>query len=48
MQVQLEAAGHKTAVAGDVPQAPEVLHQEQRDMVISGLNYQQQRPFPTR
>jgi two-component system NtrC family response regulator len=38
MQVQLEKEGYKTAVAGDVPQALEVLQQEKQDVVISDLN----------
>lgn len=38
MQVQLERAGYKTNVAGDVPQALEILQQERQDVVISDLN----------
>lgn len=38
MQVQLEKAGYKTAVAGDVRQALEILQQETQDLVISDLN----------
>jgi two-component system NtrC family response regulator len=38
MQVQLEKAGHKTAIAGDVPQALEILQRERQDLVISDLN----------
>jgi two-component system NtrC family response regulator len=38
MQVQLERAGHRTAVAGDVPQALEILHQESQDLVVTDLN----------
>jgi two-component system NtrC family response regulator len=38
MQVQLEKAGYKTTVAGDVSQALEVLQQEKQDIVISDLN----------
>jgi DNA-binding NtrC family response regulator len=38
MQVQLEKAGHKTAVAGDVRQAVEILDRQAQDVVISDLN----------
>ena len=38
MQVQLEKAGYKTTVAGDVRQALEILQQEAHDLVISDLN----------
>jgi len=38
MQVQLERAGYKTTVAGDVPQALEVLQQEAQDVVVTDLN----------
>ena len=38
MQMQLEKAGHKTTVAGDVPQALEILQQERQDVVITDLN----------
>lgn len=38
MQVQLEKAGYKTSVAGNVNQALEILQQETQDLVISDLN----------
>jgi two-component system NtrC family response regulator len=38
MQVQLEKAGYKTAVAGDVPEALEILRLETQDVVISDLS----------
>src|SRR4051794_40535078 len=38
MQVQLEKAGHKTAVAADAGQALEVLNHEAQDVVITDLN----------
>src|SRR3954454_3440228 len=38
MQVQLEKAGHKTAVAVDASQALEVLNHEAQDVVITDLN----------
>ncbi|HEY7209481.1 MAG TPA: sigma-54 dependent transcriptional regulator [Bryobacteraceae bacterium] len=38
MQAQLEKAGHKTAVAGDVHHALEVLGREMQDVVISDVN----------
>jgi len=38
MQVQLEKAGHKITVAGDTPQAVEILQQERQDVVITDLN----------
>jgi DNA-binding NtrC family response regulator len=38
MQVQLERAGYKTAVSGDVPEALEILRLETQDVVITDLN----------
>src|SRR5437764_9897675 len=38
MQVQLEKAGHKTAVAADAGQALEVLNHDAQDVVITDLN----------
>lgn len=38
MQMQLQKAGYKTMVAGDVRQALEILRQETQDLVISDLN----------
>src|SRR5690242_888501 len=38
MQVQLEKAGYKTAVAPDVPAALEVLRLETQDIVITDLH----------
>src|SRR3954471_2465215 len=38
MQVQLEKAGHKTAVAANANQALEVLNHEAQDVVITDLN----------
>src|SRR5436305_3853174 len=38
MQVQLEKAGHRITVAGDVHEALQVLRQESQDIVISDLN----------
>jgi two-component system NtrC family response regulator len=38
MQVQLENSGYKTAVAGDVPEALEILRLEPQDIVITDLN----------
>src|SRR5947199_9504150 len=38
MQVQLEKAGHKTAVAADADQALEVLNGDAQDVIITDLN----------